>query len=210
MSTIRVLEYFKFKPYIMKFKCCGISKINSSISIKKDSDINVNMFNSISKVNIPIVFSSPTCLQTIEKLYPFVDRKRNYNYLNNVFDIFSFLRKNVKFENIKKINKKLQYHPPCHTRESTIDEDIKFVLENFYSEIEILPKNCCGMAGSFGIFEKNIKKAKEIGKNQMKIIENNKNDLITSCGTCSIQIKNYTSVKVNHPIYYLYDYINNN
>ena len=211
-ATLKVLEYFGFTPVLLDFKCCGITKLNKGIPIKKDATYNVEIFKKLIEKGVYTVTTSPSCRHAMTDLYPFLNLKwRDINFSDYILDIFTFLRKNEKMIiNLKnKIKKapKLQYHPPCHTRNTTISEDIEFILTKAGYEIEMLPENCCGMAGTFGMYEKNIEKSIKIGKSQFELINKNKNTVITECGTCQIQINNHTSQKAVHPIKYLYDLV---
>jgi Fe-S oxidoreductase len=211
-ATIRVLEYLGFAPVLLSFKCCGITKLNKGIPIKKDASYNVDIFKKLIEKRVFTVTTSPSCRHTIIDLYPFLNLKwRDINFSDYILDIFTFLKKNEKMinnlkNNIKKTSK-LQYHPPCHTRNTTISKDIEYVLTKAGYEIEMLPENCCGMAGTFGMYEKNIEKSHKIGETQFELIDKNQNTVITECGTCQIQINNHTSQKAIHPIKYLYDLI---
>ncbi len=264
-STIKVLEYFKFKPYLINFKCCGISKINEGISIKNDATRNVELFNKITKYNIPIIFTSPSCREAVVELYPFLNRKwAHLDYYDNIYDIFTFLRRyeysiqekassstvdkpplvglgapdlekteiiqNQKssrkgisilkeFTSVNDVKSYLlttkfkdsgefiQYHPPCHTRGTSTSQDIQYILEKVGYRVDMLPENCCGMAGTFGNYKKNLEKSLKIGESQLNLIDKNKKDVITSCGTCQVQINTHTNQRVEHPIKYLYDAI---
>ena len=211
-ATIKVLEYLGFAPVLLSFKCCGITKLNKGIPIKKDATHNVDIFKKLIEKKVYTVTTSPSCRHAMIDLYPFLNLKwREIKFSDYILDIFTFLKKNDKMinnikNNIKKAPK-LQYHPPCHTRNTTISKDIEFVLTKAGYEIEMLPENCCGMAGTFGMYEKNIEKSKKIGKSQFELINKNKNTVITECGTCQIQINNHTNQKAIHPIKYLYDLI---
>jgi len=211
-ATIKVLEYFGFSPVLLNFKCCGITKLNKGIPIKKDATYNVEIFKKLIEKKIYTVTTSPSCRHAMIDLYPFLNLEwSDIKFSDYILDIFTFLKKNEKMiKNLKNKNKKapkLQYHPPCHTRNTTISKDIEEILTKVGYEIEMLPENCCGMAGTFGMYEKNIKKSQKIGKSQFELINENKNTVITECGTCQIQINNNTNQQAIHPIKYLYDLI---
>jgi FAD/FMN-containing dehydrogenase/Fe-S oxidoreductase len=211
-STIKVLEFFGYAPVLLDFKCCGITKLNKGLPIKKDASYNIDIFKKLIEKNVFVVTTSPSCRHAMIDLYPFLNLEwKDINLSEYILDIFTFLRKNVKMiKNLKnniENTPKLQYHAPCHTKNTTISSDIEYILTKVGYNVEMLPERCCGMAGTYGMYEKNIEKSIKIGFPQLELMDKNDKPVITSCGTCQIQINNNTKQKALHPIKFLYDII---
>ena len=71
-------------------------------------------------------------------------------------------------------------------------------------EVEVVPivqDHCCGIAGTFGMKEKNFSLSMQMGKPLFESIEATGVGVVaTGCGTCKIQIEQGARLPVVHPI----------
>ena len=66
---------------------------------------------------------------------------------------------------------------------------------------QMLPSNCCGIAGTYGFKRENYRSSQLIGEPLFQAIKQAAPDVVaTDCETCKWQIEMSTKVKVMHPI----------
>jgi glycerol-3-phosphate dehydrogenase subunit C len=73
-------------------------------------------------------------------------------------------------------------------------------IKNF--NIHNLDSNCCGLAGSFGVYKENVPVSNIIGEDlSQRINKYNEYDvLITDCPSCRMRLKDISDKKVVHPV----------
>jgi glycerol-3-phosphate dehydrogenase subunit C len=68
-------------------------------------------------------------------------------------------------------------------------------------QVQVFGDRCCGLAGTFGLKKENYDLSMEIGENLFKEIRKSGVDrVVTSCGSCAMQIAQGTGLKVVHPL----------
>jgi FAD/FMN-containing dehydrogenase/Fe-S oxidoreductase len=103
---------------------------------------------------------------------------------------------------LKPINIMLGYHTPCHLkalRVGTPGENLLGLIPGL--RIEHIEKGCSGMAGTFGLLEKNYRGSLRAG---IRLINQLRSPSIqagaTECSTCKIQMEQGTDKPTIHPI----------
>jgi FAD/FMN-containing dehydrogenase/Fe-S oxidoreductase len=103
---------------------------------------------------------------------------------------------------LKPVNITLGYHTPCHIKALRIGspgENLLGLIPGL--RIEHVEKGCSGMAGTFGLLEKNYRGSLRAG---MRLINHLRNPALlagaTECSACKIQMEQGTDKPIFHPI----------
>ena len=121
-------------------------------------------------------------------------------------DFFEFLRELKREGALRtdfiRLDEQFIYHTPCHLAAMNIGLPAVEILRDIPGiDIRVLQKNCCGMAGSFGVAAAHYDLAAQIGKPLFDEIEaSGCRNLITECGSCRMQIEEMTAARVVHPV----------
>lgn len=68
-------------------------------------------------------------------------------------------------------------------------------------ELEMLPSQCCGMAGTYGFKRENYDYSQAVGRSLMEKIEASEVDVVaTDCESCKWNIERSTTKRVMHPL----------
>jgi FAD/FMN-containing dehydrogenase/Fe-S oxidoreductase len=103
---------------------------------------------------------------------------------------------------LKPIHVMLGYHTPCHLKALQVGTPGEHLLGLIPGvRIEHLEKGCSGMAGTYGLFEKNYRGSLRAG---MRLINQLRSPAIqagaTECSTCKIQMEQGTDKPTIHPV----------
>lgn len=68
-------------------------------------------------------------------------------------------------------------------------------------QVQAFGDRCCGLAGTFGLKKENYDLSMQIGEHLFEEIRKSGVDrVVTSCGSCAIQIAQGTGLNVVHPL----------
>ncbi|MGD9109527.1 MAG: anaerobic glycerol-3-phosphate dehydrogenase subunit C [Phycisphaerales bacterium] len=97
---------------------------------------------------------------------------------------------------------KFLYHLPCHLFAITYNRaTVELLRKLCKAEVTNLDAGCCGIAGTFGMQEKNFELTARIAKNLKEILEKSPiKDVLTECSACKMQIEHISDKNVIHPI----------
>ncbi len=191
-SVIDILQHNEIAVHLPKFQvCCGSPAIRTGQKdeilpvIKKNFDI----FESyIDKGINNIVTSCPGCCLTLRNDYPELSKDIDTSFKSNIYDVTEFLTKKIDLKEFtQKIDTKVMYHYPCHTRKMGLSEDLYLQLLQKIPGIEIekVPSDrlCCGGGGGVrtGYPELN----NSLSRRRLQAAKYNKADLlVTNCPYC--------------------------
>jgi len=72
--------------------------------------------------------------------------------------------------------------------------------------INVIDRGCCGMAGTFGLKQKNSDISLKIGNELFEeVLKLQVDEVVTDCGMCGVQIMQGTGKEVVHPIEIIYE-----
>jgi len=154
-----------------------------------------------------IVCTEPSGTLCLRREYPrYTDAPAARTVAEHTRDFFEFLRE-LKHNGILKtdlaeLNEQYLYHTPCHLAAMNIGLPAVEILGEIPGlAIRVLTKNCCGMAGSFGVAARHYDLAAQVGRPLFDEIEaSGCTDLLTECGSCKMQIEEMTAARVIHPV----------
>lgn len=104
--------------------------------------------------------------------------------------------------NFRDLPVQLAHHLPCHQR-ATVDGNPALALLQLIPKLQVTPidKGCSGMAGVFGVFERNFRIAQRIGADLIREIRQETYQAgTTECSSCRIQMEQDTDKPTVHPL----------
>jgi anaerobic glycerol-3-phosphate dehydrogenase C subunit len=205
---VYLLKHHDISPLIPNTECCGIAKLSSGLrgGVVDDARQNVDtLFDLVSK-GFRVVTGSPSCGMAIRHEYPqLLQTEESRTVADNMFDIHEFLAdlmaQGLLDLNFSPLPYRIAVHQPCHARAMNIGElPLKLLKLIPGLDIHALEPKCCGIAGTFGMKNRNYDVAQSIGKPLFTAIQSiNPDYIVTPCGTCRIQLQQATSIPAIHP-----------
>jgi FAD/FMN-containing dehydrogenase/Fe-S oxidoreductase len=103
----------------------------------------------------------------------------------------------------------LAYHAPCHLRvQPDPDSSLAMLRTLAGSGVTSLRSHCCGMAGSWGMTADHFALSRRMGGDLMEKLEASGADLaVTDCPTCRLQMMQFGSLPVRHPVELVADHL---
>ena len=189
-------------------RCCGIARITtgSKNDIIPDASWNVEQLEDYVDQGFDIVFSAPSCALAIKEDYPdLLGTEAAATVAAHSFELSDYLWKLHKEGNLNTdfgpVKKRITYHNPCHSIPLGVRRQ-PIELMRLIPELEVIELDedtCCGMAGTFGLKKQFYDLSMKAGSNLFEQIHNaNVDAVVTTCGTCNIQISQGARTKVEH------------
>jgi FAD/FMN-containing dehydrogenase/Fe-S oxidoreductase len=197
IATVKVLEANGVEVVVPDQRCCGIALITMGAerSIRADAERNVRTFLPLVDRGFTIVASAPSCGLALIEDYPRILGTEEARRLSDhTIDVHQYLwalhQRGELSTAFREVPLRVVYHNACHSLAQGIAQEPIRLLE-LVPGVEVRPidDSCCGIAGTYGMRSENYDRAKAIGDPLMKEIERTEAEVIlTSCGTCNIQI----------------------
>ncbi len=214
-ATINVLGKNRIETILSSLKCCGMPGISSGNveGVHKEITFNVKRLYGLVKSGYDIVTSCPSCGLALKEEYPgILNTPEAMLVSQNTFDIHEYLwmllNDGEMNTNFKPSNRCVVFHVPCHLKTQAIgglQESLVQLIPGM--TIRKMEDSCCGMAGTFGLKKKNFDLSASIGSALFSRIEASGADyVVTGCGSCKMQISQFTSAKVIHTVELLSEY----
>jgi len=215
IATIEVLRRNKIDVRILDtLRCCGIAKITTGNvdAVVEDAAWNVAELYRYVIDGFDVVFSAPSCGLAIKEDYPkILQTEEAKRVAAHVFEFSDYLWRiytngelNTNFGPIKK---RITYHNPCHSVPMGVtNQPLKLLrLIPELDVVELDEDKCCGMAGTFGMKTQFYDLSLKIGESLFSQINKiDAGEVVTTCGTCNIQISQGTGKNVIHLAKILY------
>jgi len=211
-ATVNVLAKNGVKVIVPDQDCCGIPMLSHGRLdlARKKMDFNLKKLSKFIMDGYDIVSSCPSCSLSLKEDYvDFLNNKDARLISEHTYDIGEYLmmlynegRMNMGFKEFYLPNL-ITYHSPCHLKAQEIGKPtwklLKKTLNLNFKEIE--DDTCCGMAGTYGLTNKNFDLSIKIGSNLFdQLSKINAEFVLTECPTCKMQIEQVMNAKVIHPI----------
>ena len=189
-------------------RCCGIARITtgSKNDVIPDASWNVEQLEKYVDQGFDIVFSAPSCALAAKDDYPKMLRtEAAAGVAEHSFELSNYLWKlheeGILNANFGPVRKRITYHNPCHSVPLGVNRQ-PIELMKMIPDLEVVELNedtCCGMAGTFGLKKQFYDLSMKAGLNLFEQIKAAKVDsVITTCGTCNVQIAQGAKAKVEH------------
>lgn len=209
LSTIEILRRNNVDVRVLdSLRCCGIAKITTGNrdAVAEDATWNVAELAKYVKEGFDIVASAPSCGLAIKEDYPGIVGTEDSRLVSeHIFDLSDYLSKladegalNMKFGEVKK---RVTYHNACHSIPmKVVRQPINLMRLVPGLEVVELPEDkCCGMAGTFGLKSQFYDLSMRAGASLFEQVKEARADcVVTTCGTCNMQIAQGAGQKVEH------------
>ncbi len=216
MATIEVLRRNNIDVRVPdSLRCCGIARITTGSKNDAIPDASWNVEQLVSYVGqgFDIVFSAPSCALAIKDDYPnLLGTDAAVKVAAHSFELSEYLSKLYEEGKLNKdfgpLKKRVTYHNPCHSIPLGVKRQPIALMKMIpcLEAVELDEDTCCGMAGTFGLKKQFYDLSMKAGSNLFEQIREAKVDsVITTCGTCNIQISQGAKAKVEHLAKILYD-----
>jgi len=193
-----------------KEKCCGVALISNGMGkqARWQAGINSESFEkALAGGSEAILTSSSTCTFTMRDEYEHLLGLDVSSYRSSLVLATKFLFDKVEAGEVKLVFKqgwkgKLAYHTACHMQKLGWQPYSIGLLKMIPGlQLEVLPQECCGIAGTFGFKKENYPHSQKIGSKLFKLIsESGCGAVVTDCETCKWQIEMSTGLKIYNPI----------
>jgi FAD/FMN-containing dehydrogenase/Fe-S oxidoreductase len=153
-----------------------------------------------------IICSEPTAALCFREEYlDVIDSEDVRLVAKNTFELTDYLAAlaaDNKFNtDFKPVPMKLAYHIPCHYQALELKHNSMDLLQGIPElQIERLPVNCCGIAGTFGFQKKGFDLSLAAGKSMLEALKGSPAPFgLTECSTCKMQMEFGSGKTVLHP-----------
>jgi len=211
-ATVNVLARNGVKVIVPDQDCCGMPMLgHGRLDLaRKKMEFNLKKLKELVMDGYDVVSTCPSCTLSLKEDYiDFLDNEDAKLISKHTYDIGEYLtmlynegRLNMKFKE-SYLPDLITYHASCHLKAQGIGkptwELLKKILNLNFEEIE--DDACCGMAGTFGLTNKNFDLSMKIGSNLFDQLNKiNAEFILTECPTCKLRIEQIMKNKVLHPI----------
>ena len=211
---VAVLEHFGIRVVVPAQVCCGLPALGNG-DLEKARTFATRNSKELAKYvdeGWDIIYSCTSCGHTLINDYPgILGTDEGVRISENTWNLYEYLlllrdEGQIAF-NFKPVEKAISYHVPCHLR----GRGVPYPADRIFSEIpgvqiHIQDENCCGFSGSYGFKEKNRETTDTLGRIAVEsLMKTNPDAIISDCGSCRMQISNFTDTRIVDPIHVLYE-----
>jgi len=205
-AAIYVLEQNNITVKVLPLDCCGVVAITQGDpriagKINKNSKL-LQLYLDDGWV---VIASSASCSLTLKQDYTkLASADVMKSFSGKIYDFHEYLmqlhEQGALSEEFTPMPCAVAFHVPCHLlvqkKKNLVHELVKLIPGVKICQFE---DSCCGIAGTFGFKKKNYEISMHIGRTLFNSILTSKPDyIITSCGTCKIQLEDGVKGRVYH------------
>ncbi len=210
-AAIDLLEALGCAVAIPPQECCGIAAITYGHldDVRSSAERNVAALLELTRRGYEVVYSAPSCGLALVEDYPrLLGTPQSEVLARHIRDIHEYVLDILETDReqrarLKPVPIRLTYHNPCHMQARGLGDAVVRLL-SLVPGVEVVPivqDHCCGIAGTFGMKEKNFSLSMHMGRPLFESIEATGVGVVaTGCGTCKIQIEQGSRLPVVHPI----------
>ncbi|MBR1868888.1 MAG: anaerobic glycerol-3-phosphate dehydrogenase subunit C [Bacteroidales bacterium] len=191
-------------------KCCGVALISNGFAAQARRQAEGNlaaMRKALAGGAEAILTTSSTCTFTMRDEYEHILGLDNSNVRPHLQLATRWLydkmeKGEVRLEFREDCKLKVSYHTACHMAKlgwSIFSTGLLRMIPGM--ELDVLPSECCGIAGTFGFKKENYPYSQKIGETLFGLIrESGPQVVATDCETCKWQIEMSTGYPVKNPV----------
>lgn len=188
--------------------CCGIPLLaNGNLAKAKLAARQITaLCRDYLNAGYELVTTCPSCSLAFKKEFGRVLSGADFLiYRDKVFDLGEYLEKEELLFNLNgriSIAQDLCYHYPCHLKAQGLGSPFARIVEDVTGKkVDFLPDQCCGLSGTYGLKKENKTIWKAMGeKLKENIAGSQAEQVLTECGSCSMQLRTVTEKPVIHPV----------
>ena len=210
-ATVELLEALGCTVAIPPQECCGIAAITYGHldDVRSSAERNVAALLDLTRRGYEVVYSAPSCGLALVEDYPrLLGTPQSEVLARHIRDIHEFVLDILETDadlraRLRPVPIRLTYHNPCHMQARGLGDAVVRLLSLVPGVVvvPIVQDHCCGIAGTFGMKEKNFALSMQMGRPLFESIEQTGVGVVaTGCGTCKIQIEQGSRMPVFHPI----------
>src|SRR5262245_41392576 len=210
-AAVELLEALGCTVAIPPQECCGIAAITYGHldDVRASAERNVAALLDLTRRGYEVVYSAPSCGLALVEDYPrLLGTPQSEVLARHIHDIHQYVLDILEADperraRLRPVPVRLTYHNPCHMQSRGLGDAVVQLL-SLVPEVEVVPivqDHCCGIAGTFGMKQKNFALSMRMGAPLFESIEATGVGVVaTGCGTCQIQIEQGSGLPVVHPI----------
>lgn len=204
-ATMKVLDAMDVQVELPEQHCCGVPMLSKGMAKEAKAKVQQNLdawSGLIDSVDHIVVSCSSCGLSLMQEWQYLMDNEMIRKVKDKTIHITSFINKYRSRIELKHTPVSLAYHMPCHLKIQEDPECTNILLSSIDGiEMKKLDSHCCGIAGSWGISNKNYDLSVKIGEDlNQKVNESQADYSLTDCPTCTMQMEHMNSKKVKHPV----------
>jgi FAD/FMN-containing dehydrogenase/Fe-S oxidoreductase len=215
-AAVELLEALGCAVAVPPQECCGIAAITYGHldDVRAQAQRNVATFLGLVRRGYTAVYSAPSCGLALVEDYPRLLGTPQAEVLaRHVRDLCEYVLAILEQDaglraRLRPVPLRVTYHNPCHLQARGMGGEVVRLL-GLVPGVEVVPigeDHCCGIAGTFGMKEKNFDLSLRMGRPLFESIERAGAGVVaTGCGTCKIQIEQGSGRPVVHPVRILRD-----
>jgi Fe-S oxidoreductase len=121
--------------------------------------------------------------------------------------ISDLVNRNFALLNLRERRFDLAYHNPCHLKiQPHPDSSLRMLSRIGGVRVEELDSHCCGMAGTWGFRADHYDLSERIAVDLIVKLQRSSASMgVTDCPTCRLQMEQFGSKEIRHPIEILAD-----
>jgi Fe-S oxidoreductase/FAD/FMN-containing dehydrogenase len=210
-AAVELLEALGCAVAVPPQECCGIAAITYGHldEVRAQAERNVATFLDFARRGYAVVYSAPSCGLAIVEDYPrLLATPQSEVLARHVRDVHEYVLDLLESDaglraRLRAVALRLTYHNPCHLQARGQGEAVVRLLR-LVPGLEVVPivqDHCCGIAGTFGMKEKNFDLSLRMGRPLFESLHAAAVPVVaTGCGTCKIQIEQGSRLPVVHPL----------
>lgn len=209
-AAIAVLEKLGYTPALYITKSSGRGAISRGFleQARRYADRNIADLNKAHWNQLPVLGIEPSALLSFRDEYPKLCsptlREDALALAQRTWMIEEFLEKEVlagrlQRENFAKSDREIHLHEHCHHKAIGKRGAAAFVLQWAGARVKNIPSGCCGMAGSFGMEEKNYALSQAIGERVLfPAVRKAEGEICLNGTSCRHQVQEATGKQGKH------------
>ena len=208
-AFLKVMKHLGYEIIIPPQRCCAIPKIGlgNYAGVRDAIQYNVASFKKAIDDGYTPIITCPSCYTMFKDemldLNHDADTKIVAEKTREATDfLYELVARGDVNGGLQPLPMKVAYKNPCHANVSGVAANsIKLLKSVPELDVVLNYDTCCGMAGTFGMKEKNYAKSMTIAQPMIDAMNASGADtLCTNCGTCSIQMQQGTGKKPVSPM----------
>ncbi len=209
LALVRVLERLGMTVFTPPQHCCGLPQLTKGMVPQAREKVRDNLscwMRLLARVDYVVVTCSSCGLALTTDWLDLLDHRLDNRQVRQVADKtihFSRLIEQYRHRlDAVAVPMHLAYHQPCHLKiQAEADSSLTMLQALPDATVDALDSHCCGMAGTWGLADKNETLSRRIGSDLIDRIDASGADVaVTDCPTCEMQMAQLGRWSVMHPV----------
>jgi len=204
-AALRVMRALDLSVHLPEQHCCGLPMLSKGMvpAARQKIKRNLNKWGDLIHQVDHIVVTCSSCALALTREWRDVD---NGPQIAAVADrtilLSSLVNRHADRLDLAAVKETVAYHSPCHLRVQA-DPASSLKMLGHVPGLRTIPleSHCCGIAGTWGMAAENYPTSETLGRHLMQLPEWSQAAAgVTDCPTCRIQMEQFGSQPIFHPI----------